>query len=175
MVCNDAKDFINKTSDDLKCEKCQYKSKCLEYSDYRKIAKCEENGKSYSIENKSCDYRITLFRVDEGIIRGNDLCKCDYFYHFVKNEKNYIIFVELKGKDIMHAIEQIYNTICQLNIKNDIDDNNKVFGRIICNGSVPKVYGSTPKYLKLANLIKKFHGNLILKKISFSESIEKIN
>ena len=98
------------------------------------------------------------------------MCKCDYFYHFAKNKKNYIIFVELKGKDIIHACEQIHNTICQLNIKNDIDEKNKVYGRIIYNGSVPKVYGSTPKYVKLANLIKKFHGNLILKKISLKNN-----
>ena len=175
MVCNNAKDFINKALDDLDCEKCEYESKCLEYSDYRKKAKCQEKGKTYSIENKSGDYKITLFRVDEGIIRGNDLCKCDYFYHFVKNKKNYIIFVELKGKDIIHACEQIYNTIRQLNIKNDIDEKNKVYGRIIYNGSVPKLYGSSPEYIRLNRLIKVLHGNLVLKKISFFESIEKIN
>lgn len=167
MVCSNARKCINASFCDSTTIECPDKIKCLKYSDCRNFAKCEENSVAYTIDNKKEKFNISLLRIDEGIIKGNDSYKCDYLFTLSKNDYKCIILVELKGTDIIHAMEQISDTMNYLNLNSFCC--NKVFARIIHNGGVPNLYQSTPQYIKLYKRIKKLNGDIQLKRLSYTE------
>ncbi len=69
-----------------------------------KVAK--ENGKRFEIESIE---NFTKIRIDDCLIDSQDVEKCDF--GFVRNSNNDFYFVELKGKDVKKALNQITNTI----------------------------------------------------------------
>lgn len=77
------------------------------------LIRVKENLSSYTIENAGA-YVTAHFHVDGGIINSNEVGKCDYLVLLRKEpEKNkwVEIFVELKGIDYVHSLEQIVATI----------------------------------------------------------------
>jgi hypothetical protein len=79
---------------------CTNKDCCIE----NKVAK--ENGKRFeivSIEN------FTKIRIDDCLILSQQLQKCDF--GFVRHSNDEFYFVELKGKDVKTAFDQIISTI----------------------------------------------------------------
>lgn len=77
----------------------------------RKILSVNENGKSYNVKlfpAKQC----TSYQIDNYIIKVGD--KCDKLILVETNAKKNLwteIFVELKGKNVAHAIKQLEATI----------------------------------------------------------------
>lgn len=71
------------------------------------IVVCEEKGKIYRAHNVDGN-KVFKYHIDGEIIEDNSIIKCDYL---VENEdKKSAYLIELKGKDLLHAIEQVENT-----------------------------------------------------------------
>lgn len=80
---------------------------------YRKVLATSEQGRKYTLE-VSNNQKTTLFNVDGYIITKGQ--KCDKLILVDKNEEGddetwNELFVELKGKDVSHAIDQIRETL----------------------------------------------------------------
>ena len=102
--------------------------KGLESDDYRKVLSVKEHGRSYYLLNP-CEYRVRCYRIDGGVI--TDGMRCDYgiltdfsncsnaasteikLGNFTKKQCRFYL-VELKGKDLSHAAEQLNDTITKL-------------------------------------------------------------
>ncbi len=122
--------------------------------DNRKVFTAVENKRKYVLNNKH-KQQICKLKVDKGIIQDEDVNKCDYA--FLICDSNSLILVELKGSDLLHAVEQIISTI---NIFGTNIRHNTVSARIVLSKvNVPNLQNN-PKYLKLKKLIKSKNGNI---------------
>jgi uncharacterized protein YjbI with pentapeptide repeats len=65
-----------------------------------------ENGKRFEIDSNE---DFTKIRIDDCLIPSQEVQKCDF--GFVRHSNNEFYFVELKGKDVKKALNQIANTI----------------------------------------------------------------
>ncbi|WP_202702989.1 hypothetical protein [Flavobacterium sp. UGB4466] len=65
-----------------------------------------ENGKRFEIDSKE---DFTKIRIDNCLITSQQVQKCDF--GFVRHFNNDFYFVELKGKDVKIALDQIISTI----------------------------------------------------------------
>ena len=104
--------------------------------------------------------------MDGGIINNEpNVSKCDYLYGIRDSANPTAIFIELKGKDIPHALDQVKNSITRFA---RCFENHRIYARIICK-SVPRLFNdpSIQNYNKL--LRKQYHGNLIIKETNFDE------
>lgn len=83
--------------------------KCTE-TIHHKIITVEENKKKFIIENNNAK-KVNRVKVD-GCLIDNQKEKCDYLFE-IYDEVNIIlvIYVELKGKDIKKAYDQLVSTI----------------------------------------------------------------
>ena len=82
----------------------KYKKQC------GKIATCEENKKKFTLNNAADFIKV---QIDGDILLSNDkTTRCDFLFYKEENLKRLIeIFVELKGIDILKALEQLENSI----------------------------------------------------------------
>jgi hypothetical protein len=65
-----------------------------------------ENGKRFEIESNE---NFTRIRIDACLIPSQQVQKCDF--GFVRHSNNEFYFLELKGKDVKIALNQIISTI----------------------------------------------------------------
>lgn len=135
---------------------------CLISFDDRKNISISENRKKYLLHNDLSNY-IAVFHVDGAMVRDNDKIKCDNLLIDATGMK--AIFVELKGTDLAHALQQINQTIDMM--RDDIPNCTK-YARIVTSNrtNVPNIRAN-PEYIKLykkANV--KVSANLIEEKIS---------
>jgi hypothetical protein len=137
----------------------------------RSIIKVEEKGKSYHGNNKRhlCFY---TYRVDGGLIKGNAQVKCDFLF-FDEHVSN-VFFIELKGKNIPHAFEQLtgaVQTLLPVIAVKAGHSNSRIHGRIVCSGFPSAVYNapSTKKYKD--DFKKKYNTKLIIKELKLSEDL----
>jgi hypothetical protein len=106
----------------------------------------------YVYDNQSNDC-LSKYRVDGGLIT-DDSAKCDYL--LLNCDKLKSFFIEIKGSDLIHAVEQIDRSIDML--KHDIADFS-VFARIVLTRvNTPDLKNT--KYLKLEKKVKELRGNL---------------
>lgn len=147
---------------------CKNEKECIKYRDYRPEAVCEEKGKKYNLLNdEHC--KIALYRMDGGIICDEkNVLKCDFLYIVYDQNCPTAVFVELKGKDIKHAVDQL---------KASIDRYGKVLGRRVCAriicSSVPRLYNDPIVKKMKKELAKQYKGTLLIfeksKKERYSE------
>lgn len=69
-----------------------------------------EKQSKFSIENVSID-ELEKIKIDGFLETSNVVSKCDYLFIYHTENNSCYIFVELKGSNIIHAVEQIRNTI----------------------------------------------------------------
>ena len=155
---------------------CRGVSKCLHFCDKRRNAKCDEKGKSYMLENIHGAYKIMSIRIDDGVVIVDKntpagLSKCDYLFLIDVDKAPIAILIELKGKDINHAVEQIDST---LDILSDyLKTCDSVHGRIVFSGGTPNIQ-KTPKFMKVQKRLKRMSGTLQAREKHFSEKIGSI-
>ena len=112
---------------------------------------CSEKKSRYILKNPD-NIAIVVFHIDGGVIRNEDNCqKCDYLYDINTHSTSAAIFIELKGKHITDALEQIENSVKLLAHK--FPKSYCLYGRIVCS-RVPKIYDAK------ANQIRKSLKNL---------------
>lgn len=118
-----------------------------------------ENGKRFEITSQE---DFTKIKIDDCLIASQNIEKCDF--GFVRHLNNQFYFVELKGKDIQKAYNQIIGTINYFNAHLIKIPQNMRFGFII-SSYVPKA-GIAPNILK-QDFAKKFGKKLEIKNIEF--------
>jgi hypothetical protein len=128
------------------------RNNCMEFfDDTRKIVVVEEKNRKYVGENSN-GKSFTKYRVDGClIIEGK---KCDYM--LINNDESKAYFIELKGRDLIRAVEQIECTIDEMliNLKNF-----EIYARIVLTKvTVPDIKDS--KYIRLERKIKKLKGDI---------------
>jgi len=112
----------------------------------RAVVPCVDKGRrtKYVYNNQSSDF-LSKYRVDGGLI-ADDGAKCDYLLLNCEEKQSY--FIELKGSDIIHAVEQVDRSIDLL--KGRLSDFS-VFARIV----LTRVNTHDLNHLKLKSLEKK--------------------
>lgn len=134
-------------------------------NDDRPIVVVEENKRKYRGENVNSQ-RVVVYRIDGGIIKDQDVSKCDFAVYATASKNVY--FVELKGRDFSHAIEQLLSTIRQL-VVSELDLGS-VHARIVLSKvSNPDVRSSNR--LALDRLLKRWSGELFYGSKEFSEQL----
>jgi len=125
---------------------------CEEFTDKRTRISVEEKKKIYSARNKNQN-EVCLIRIDDCLIEEGN--KCDYLLLNCDSKVSY--FIELKGKDMLHAVEQIDRSIDLL--INKISEY-AVNARIVLKKVYPPDLKSN-KYKKLEKKLKKYKGTLL--------------
>jgi hypothetical protein len=118
------------------------------------MVSCIDKGSKvkYSYENRSADF-LSKYSVDGGLIADGG-AKCDYLLLNCNKSKSY--FIEIKGSDLIHAIEQIDRSIDLL--KTFISDFS-IFARIVLTRVNTHDLINT-KYLQLAKKVNALGGDL---------------
>lgn len=160
------------------CSKEQ-QDRCIEFIDCRPRIACSERGKSYTLD-QSQEYprhEIIQLHMDGGVIsnpEASTVSKCDYVVLIKEGAastggKRTAILIELKGKEIHHALEQIMATLHRPEFDSVWRDCSRVFGRIVCkSASVPRIW-STDKFMAAKEEFLTRGGNLKLGEATYLE------
>ena len=131
-------------------------TKCIEYHENRKICVASENGKTYTLNNKS-NYKIKKVRIDKCILQQEGEHRCDFLMHATRDKDEKAYFIELKGGALMDAVQQLYDTIVYL--KKELTSC-EINARIIGKGDTPNLKNSA-YYKKLVREISHTRGTII--------------
>lgn len=119
----------------------------------RNIVTFKDKGISeYKYINQSSNH-LAKYRVDGGLITDEG-AKCDFLLLNCEQKQSY--FIKLKGSDMIHAIEQIDQSI--ESIKNSLLDF-AFFARIVLT-RVPSIDVKSTKLVKLEKKLKSLKGDL---------------
>ncbi len=135
---------------------CKPYENCFEFAEQKnKIVTCSDRKSStkYIYENDSLD-TLSKYRVDGCLINDDD-SKCDYLLLNCTKEVSY--FVELKGSDLIKAVEQINRSIDILH--KDFKEYS-VEARIVLT-RVNTTDLKSAKLIRLESKLKKLNGKLI--------------
>jgi hypothetical protein len=130
----------------------------------RAIVACSDSGSTttYRYENNSTNH-LSKYRVDGGLI-AKDEAKCDYLLLNCDQKKSF--FIELKGSDLIRAVEQIDKSIDLLQAH--IPDF-AVYARIVLTRT-NTIDLTHLKYLKLKKKVERLKGDLKKKNRLLSET-----
>lgn len=135
---------------------------------YRDCTKCsnvaEENKRKYILQNPSRK-KVCKVRIDDCVITSQSQRKCDYLMIVCEDkvsnqaESVDLYFIELKGRDLMSAVEQLTETIKYFQAKK-YKFSGKIFARaVLSKVPMPKSIELAPEVKALRKLLKKFGGN----------------
>lgn len=126
----------------------------------RRCLSVGEKGQSYHVTFSSA-LMSAVYAVDGGIIKDNHVLKCDkLILGAIKETKWLELFVELKGRDIAHAIEQVEATI-RNSLFNDVNigmRHARIVGR-----SIPRSTGNSVTEIAKKRFIRQYNCRLELK------------
>lgn len=114
-----------------------------------------------------------MLHIDGGAITNPEACtvdKCDYAL-WVKDglqrdrKKDTAILIELKGKDVRHAVRQVMETLHQPEFSAAWRECARVYGRIVCT-SVPRIR-SNDEIMEAKEEFMMRGGNLVIKEESY--------
>ena len=151
---------------------CKRERECIEYTDSRSTVRCEEHRKKYLLKNDMQKVRIRKYRLDHGIVKDEKgFDACDNLLAVYDGENPKLIFVELKGNDLKHAIEQVY-----LNIQHFVPElkKNRFYARIVHTQGIPRI-GNSGKQVDLEGAVRSRGGNLKMKEWTLSESLSELD
>lgn len=141
----------------------------IEFDDKRSQIVLSDKGEP----RKYCAYntrrqRVVAYRVDGGIVTDKTQSKCDYA---LWTEKNCVYFIELKGGDYSHALEQIHNTIVNL-VQEPKIDAEEIHARIVLSkGRAINANVANTHVARLKKLLKRYNGSLEMKTRQFNDTI----
>lgn len=130
-------------------------AKCIEYDEIRTRCIASESGKMYKLENES-RFKIKKVKVDGCFAQNAGEQRCDYLFVIDNEETKRAIFVELKGGDLVKALQQVFSTVTF--IKKELT-NYRLDARIVGTRDVPG-FVDTIDYRKLAREIKLSNGTI---------------
>lgn len=152
MICSD---FVQcaEQQEPIGCHKAVDKS-CLEYCDQRKVCTCSERKKTYTLTN-DLEFTVSKYHIDGGLVCDEqNTRRCDYMFVCRDNLQRILqIFIELKGTDVIHAMEQLDSSISMLRLP--IGDGKKAKVRAVCVcESVPNIQNDPRGYSIRKNFMK---------------------
>lgn len=100
----------------------------------RKDISVSENGKTYNMKLQPAK-KCAAYQIDGVIISEGR--KCDKLILVIDDMSNAAVFVELKGKDISHAIDQLEATFTNDIFRSKIRKDDIIRARIVTGGSGP--------------------------------------
>jgi hypothetical protein len=139
---------------------------CNFWHEQRKVITLKDKGHNipqYVCINNS-NKHLAMYMVDGGLIANNG-AKCDFLLLVCENK--YAYFIELKGSDIVHAVEQIDKSV-DLLVKGL--SGFAIHGRIVLT-RVNTTGLLNIKCLRLENKLKSFGGDLKKQTRKMTESI----
>ena len=73
----------------------------------------KKNNRSKHILSNPSRYTVYQYLLDGGIIKNSpqDIQKCDYIIEVDATNGNQVFLIELKGKDVTHALDQLAGTV----------------------------------------------------------------
>ena len=151
------------------CKDDVFIKKCVEYFDGRSKPKCAENGKSYVLSKGGYSFNVLCMHIDGGVIDDNTCDKCDYALFLqdgVEESKGRAIYIELKGKNTEHAIDQLISTIDKFKDAGGLYK--RVYARIVNASSPPRIQ-NTESYIDLQEKVMELGGNLKTREMEFVE------
>lgn len=123
----------------------------------RKNLSVGENGKKYSL-TMSQGYMSAVYGVDGGIINDKTTIRCDKLILIeTASDKWSEVFVELKGQDIPHAIEQLESSL-QNPLFKDANVNEK-HARVI-GSSIPRNTGNSKIEIAKKRFVSRYNCRL---------------
>ena len=164
MICNKLKDCVEAhftgCADGISCVNDE--TLCIESFDKRPQVKCEEKGKKYIYHNTK-SLEVINYQMDGGVIKPDNTVspmtqRCDNVIVAKDNSQN-AIFVELKGEDVPHALEQLLGTVLRENELVKVCE--RIYARIIMTCAVPRIQ-TTKEYKVLQKIILSKGGNIKL-------------
>ena len=166
MICSDFI-FCLKTGSSKFGRKCCV---CRRESNEPKIT-CQENKRTYSLINDQNNVVIN-FLIDGGVISDEDeIRKCDRLYYVHDENGNSVIFIELKGKKIVHALDQLYATA---NLFRDCFKDCRKHFRVVCSGA-PKIANDSKSIALKRKIFKEFNSQPIIKLNKLEEKYSHLN
>lgn len=105
----------------------------------RKDVSVSENGKTYTVKLNPAK-RSAVYQIDGEIIR--DGRKCDKLVVVCGMQEDCTVFVELKGKNITHAIDQLDTTLNHMYFQKVHEEVKVIRARIVTGGSGPASYSN---------------------------------
>lgn len=168
--------YANPLCGDLQCQQC-----CIEYLDCRTQPKCEE-GKSYILDQSQVNpkHEVLLLHIDGGVITEPEASmqkKCDYAMVIrdgrsrqgdCRGKGNTVILIELKGKNVRTASKQLQLTIDQPEFKAAWETMGRMYGRIVCKSSIPRL--RSEEMICLEEKLRDRGGNLKIREEVFLET-----
>jgi len=128
------------------------------------ILTAQENKSKYVLKNPN-RIEVCKIQVDDCVINSNDESKCDFLFLACETDKAF--FVELKGRDLTHAIDQIDHSIDVLISQLE---NFAINARVVLSkAQTPDL--RTSKYVKFKSKIKRLGGTFEHKNKVMEESL----
>jgi hypothetical protein len=129
----------------------------------------------YILQNPS-GRKVCTVQIDDCVITSQTQRKCDYLMIVCEDEASKqpesadLYFIELKGRDLMSAVEQLTETIKYFQA-NNYRFFGKVFARVVVSHvSRPTASIDTdPRVKSLRNLLKKLGGNFDYRAVRFEK------
>lgn len=165
MICDQFSSCLLKdqSNGSNRCNKCRSE-------DCRSIITCKENGKRYILHNDE-KYTVSDFLVDGGVfVNEVGLNKCDRLVLVQDPDRFTVFLIELKGKNVRHAIEQLYDTAHMY--KKELVKMRTRF-RVVCT-SVPNMANDS-KTTQLKEEIYRVFGSLpVVRECTYEEWYSKV-
>ncbi|WP_271254159.1 hypothetical protein [Pseudanabaena sp. Chao 1811] len=149
------------------------KLNCQEFQEnYRDCTECaegkrlvvEENKRKYILQNPS-KKKVCKIRIDDCVISSQTRRKCDYL--MIVCELEYMYFIELKGKDLISAVEQLTETVKYFQSECH-EIKGRVFARaVLSKVPMPKSIESDSRVVALRKLLKKLGGDFAYGSVQF--------
>jgi hypothetical protein len=139
---------------------------CREFSDARKVIVLEEEKSKYRAENP-LGKKVTVYRIDGCILQEGDGKKCDYL--LVDDQT--LHFIELKGRNLEDAIQQLMNTVHLLMPRLQADYT-AAYAKIVLKKTAPQAAkASTRQWEKLKKLMQQYRGDAFRQNTPFQENL----
>lgn len=148
------------------CQDSEHQKVCIECVDKRPRVSCPELGKTYLLDqsDEAVKKELLKVRVDGGVISPPEslkLYKCDYMI-LVRSDTGLpeeVVLVELKGKNMKHACEQLESTLKLPEFSEVLRTAKHIHGRIVLSG-VPRNKYANDAYIELKKVFRKLGGDL---------------
>ena len=172
MICSQFPECVESLANGAPCKDTQRKEQCVVSRNVSHPC-CKEKRKSYTLDMTKTEVEtlVLVYRIDGGVITGTDEKKCDYAIIIQSGQnggKGQAVLVELKGKHLGEAMDQLDSTL-KIGIVKEISRSHKMYGRIVHKNSPPNIGGATAAFRKLRERFHKAGGNLKKGEVRFTE------
>ena len=133
--------------------------------DRRRIVVFQEQGRTYRAMNQQEKW-VSRYQIDGGLLKVGK--RCDYGMLYAEEAKEEtMVLIELKGKDLSYAAEQINETLTSLR---QHLENKVIHGRIVLSRvQIPDI--KTTAVVRCQQALAKYQGRLCYKATLLEENI----